>query len=134
MPYYKNFIQYSLGKIDRQTFYRFWGDSVITNYQIAQYIQYNTAPDQPIFVWGTQPAIYAISHRLPIGRYTVAYHISDFHAHAETIEKLQAAPPKFIIYFPDNSPFIALDDFVKNNYSIDKIFSPAIVFQLNELI
>ena len=134
LPYYKNFIQYSLGKIDRQTFYRFWGDSVITNYQIAQYIQYNTAPDQPIFVWGTQPAIYAISHRLPIGRYTVAYHISDFHAHAETIEKLQAAPPKFIIYFPDNSPFIALDDFVKNNYSIDKIFSPAIVFQLNELI
>jgi len=132
LPYYKNFVQYSLGQIDKQTFYRFWGDSVITNYQIAQYVQGCTTTDQPIFVWGTQPAIYTISQRLPVGRYTVAYHISDFHAHDETMEKLQSTLPKFIIYFPDNPPFEALNQFIKDNYSIDKIFSPAIIFQLNQ--
>ena len=132
ISYYKNFIQYQLGKIDQETYYRFWGDSVITNYQIANYIKTNTTPDQKIFVWGTQPAIYAISHRLPVGKYTVAYHVSDFHAHDQTLDSLISQPPPFIVYFPQAPPFDRLDQFINLNYSVDRAFSSAIIFRLNQ--
>ncbi len=129
LPYYKNFIHYQLGHINQATFYRFWGDSVIRNYQIAQYIKDNTDPDQNIFVWGTQPAIYALADRLPVGRYTVSYHIADFRAHDETIAKLQSDMPPFIIYFPDNPPFPALDQFISRYYIVDTTFPPATIFR-----
>lgn len=130
LPYYKNFIQYSLGKIDKQTFYRFWGDSVITNYQVAKYVQDRTQPDQLIFVWGTQPAIYAISNRLPVGRYTVSYHIADFDGYIDTITKLKTTLPKFIIYA--NTPgenFDQLDDLVSKYYFLDNQIDTVLIYQ-----
>jgi len=130
LPYYKNFIQYSLGKIDKKTFYRFWGDSVITNYQVAKYVQDRTQPDQSIFVWGTQPAIYAISNRLPVGRYTVSYHIADFDGYLDTITKLKMDLPKFIIYA--NTPgenFDQLDDLVSKYYFLDNQIDTVLVYQ-----
>lgn len=132
ISYYQNFIQYRLGKIDKETYYRFWGDSTVINHQIADYIKDNTTSDQRIFVWGTQPAIYAISDRLPVGKYTVAYHVVDFRAHDQTISSLTAQPPPFIVYFPHAPSFPRLDQFINLNYSVDRLFSSAIIFQLNQ--
>ena len=132
ISYYQNFIQYQLGKIDKETYYRFWGETTVTNHQIANYIKDNTRPDQKIFVWGTQPAIYAISDRLPVGKYTVAYHVVDFRAHHQTMDSLISQPPPFIIYFPQAPSFPRLDQFINLNYSVDRLFSSAIIFRLNQ--
>lgn len=129
LPYYRNFLKYHLGLINQNQFFQFWGDSVLVNYQIAQFIKNYTTPDQKIFVWGTQPAVYALSGRLPVGRYTVAYHIADFNAFSSTIDSLRQNPPPFIIYFPNNPPFPQLDEFIQQNYSPQKVIPPAIIFQ-----
>lgn len=132
LPYYKNFLSYASGSISRQDYYRFWGDYVLSNQKIAEFIQKNTTPDQKIFVWGTEPSIYALSDRLPVGRYTVAYHVADFNAYQETIEKLTASPPPFIVYFPDSPAFADLDDFLNLYYAVDQVISPAIIFRLQK--
>ncbi|MBU3935452.1 hypothetical protein KJ909_02150 [Patescibacteria group bacterium] len=134
IPYYKNFILYATGQIDRQNYYSFWGQSVLTNYDIGQYLKKNTTPDQKIFVWGTEPAIYAISDRLPLGKYTVAYHIIDFQAKDQTIKNILATPPRFIVYFPDNPEFQKLDDLLLKHYTVVKIFPPALIYRQNDSI
>ena len=132
LPYYKNFLSYASGSISRQDYYRFWGDYVLSNQKIAEFIKKNTTPDQKIFVWGTEPSIYVLSDRLPVGRYTVTYHIVDFNAYQETIERLNAAPPPFIVYFPDSPDFAGLDDFLNLYYTVDQVISPAIIFRLQK--
>jgi len=129
LVYYKNFLNYATGSISRQDYYRFWGDYVLRNQKIAQFISATTTPDQKIFIWGTEPSIYTISRRLPVGRYTVAYHIVDFNAYQETMEKLTANPPPFIIYFPNGPDFSDLDSFLNQFYVVDQVISPAIIFR-----
>jgi len=86
LPYYKNFVSYILGNKDKNEFYEFWGKGVTRNYEVANYIKDITGENERIFVWGTEPAIYALSDRLPVGKYTVAYHIGDFGAKEKTME------------------------------------------------
>jgi len=134
IPYYQNFILYATGKINRQDYYGFWGQSVLINYDIGSYLKQNTTPDQKIFVWGTEPAIYAISDRLPLGKYTVAYHIIDFQAKDQTIKNILDNPPRFIVYFPNNPEFQELDDLLLEHYTVVKIFPPALIYQQNDSI
>lgn len=97
LPYYKNFASYILGNKDRNEFYEFWGKGVTRNYEVANYIQDITEENERIFVWGTEPAIYVLSDRLPVGKYTVAYHISDFGAKDKTMELLEKEMPRVIV-------------------------------------
>jgi len=97
MDYYLNFTKYVLGQKSRDEFYAFWGDGVLRNIRVADYIRARTDEDERIFVWGTEPAIYALSDRLPVGRYTVSYHIKDFDGMEETMMALEQEKPKYIV-------------------------------------
>lgn len=125
ISYYKNF--YSFQGIDK--FHRSFGGNIESIYQISGYIKNNTDPNDKIFIWGDHPYIYALSDRLPPGRYTVAYHIKDFDGYQETIESFKTHPPKFIIYYPD-SDFPQLMDFISHYYFLDKTFGSAFVFKI----
>ena len=70
-----------------------------------------------------------MSNRLPIGRYTVAYHIVDLNGYSETIDAFKANLPKFVIYYPmANRPFPELDYLLQNYYSLNQIFDSSILF------
>jgi hypothetical protein len=96
-PYYQNFIDYARGVKTRDQYYEFWGKGVLANYQAANYINQVTSEEEEIFVWGTEPAIYALSKRQPVGKYTVAYHILDFSAGEETLRRLENERPRIIV-------------------------------------
>jgi len=122
--YYSNFY---LPK-DNKSYLESFGNRVITNKQIAQLIKENTQENDRIFVWGDEPYVYAMSNRLPVGRYTVAYHIVDFNGYTETINSIKNNPPKYIIYYPmDNRPFIELDNIIKDNYIHQQTFDSSIL-------
>lgn len=97
LPYYRNFIEYISGKKDQEDFTNFWGRGVTRNLKVASYVRRITERDDKIFVWGTEPAIYVMSDRLPVGKYTVSYHIIDFDKLAETYELLIREKPRVII-------------------------------------
>lgn len=128
--YYGNFYSYVLHLKNQTNYYSFFGSTVSQTYDIANYIKKNTTPDQKIFMWGDNSDIYALSDRLPVGRYTVAYHIVDFNAYDVTIDQLKSNPPKFIIYYPMNGrPFLQLDNFINQYYYPIKDFDSIIVYQ-----
>ncbi|KKU80736.1 MAG: Glycosyl transferase family protein [Candidatus Gottesmanbacteria bacterium GW2011_GWA1_47_8] len=97
VKYYQTFIQYITGQISPAEYRNSFDRRVDRNYQIASYIRLHSRPDDHIFVWGDEPFIYALSNRLPTGRYTVAYHIIDFNGQEETMRAIEQAPPLYIV-------------------------------------
>lgn len=115
--YYNNFINYSVGKKSWEEYIDFWDAK--RNYDVASYIKPRTDPADQLFVWGTEPAIYTLTDLLPVGRYTVAYHVVDFNAYDQTMIELQTTFPKYIIDV-DNAPeFEELKNFLANYYILE---------------
>ena len=128
LPYYQNFLEFSLGKKTKTEFFGFF-DGVNRNYQIAEYIVNHTSPDEKIFVWGTEPAIYSLSNRLPVGRYTVSYHIADFNAWKETMITLNKEKPSFIIkMLNEPKTFSQLNTFLREYYLPVKTINEAVIY------
>lgn len=101
MPYYENFWQWFTRKQPIEQYFAFFGDHVNQAYRIASYLRRTTQEHDRIFVWGDHPYIYALSERLPAGRYAVAYHVVDFDSYEETTTDLLRERPKVIVTFRD---------------------------------
>jgi len=126
IAYYQNFYQ-------KGNSVSYFGSQVNSVYNISKYIVANTSVNDKIFIWGDEPNIYALSNRLPVGRYTVAYHISDFNAYEETIAALKKSPPPIIVYYSMSSrPFIALDEFINDFYLPEIQIGQALLFKLKK--
>ncbi len=97
LSYYLNFYQYALRMKSHEEYFAFFEGQAKTIYQVAEYIQTHTQPEERIFIWGNQPSLYALARRLPVGRYTVAYHIIDFDGYQETIKDLREKEPSLIV-------------------------------------
>ena len=97
ISYYQNFLQRLTGQKNKQQYYAYWGDKVLTNYKLADFIQRTTQSNERIFVWGDAACTYATAQRLPPGRYTVNYHIYDFDGFEETLKTIKETKPKLII-------------------------------------
>jgi hypothetical protein len=98
IPYYQNFGQFVLGKKSQSEYFNWFGQSVLRNYQVAEFVSQALPWGEEIFVWGNQPHIYALSRRLPAGRYTVAYHIRDFDRHQEVLSAIKTNLPRIVVY------------------------------------
>lgn len=134
LPYYGNFAEYAVGKNDRDVYWRTFGDGVDQNYRVGRLIKMVTTKEDRIFVWGTEPAIYVISERLPVGRYTVSYHILDFGAQEETLKKLRAETPKVVVMLDyEGARFDELRIFLDEKYVlIDKIGQARVYWRLTK--
>ncbi|MFC1653420.1 ArnT family glycosyltransferase [Patescibacteria group bacterium] len=118
IPYYKNFVEYVSGKKDRQAYENYFPSSLERNKKIASYLRKRTLPDERVFVWGEEPAIYDLSDRLPVGRYIVSFHIRDFpNGYDETYKAVATEKPRFIVVIPGQPPhFPELEALIQNNY------------------
>lgn len=134
LPYYGNFYSRIVLLKNKSSYLKFFGSNVENNLKIADFIEKNSKTSDRIFVWGDEPYIYAMSDRLPVSKYTVAYHIIDFNGYKNTIDNLGIFLPKFIIYYQmDNRSFVELDNFIKLYYSPEKVFNSVIIYKLNEI-
>lgn len=117
LEYYGNFYAFALRLKNQSDYFRYFGDHTPDIYRAATYICQHTRPEEKIFIWGNDPSIYALSHRLPVGRYTVSYHIIDFNGYQETLKALRASPPRYLILSTSESrSFPELFEFVFENY------------------
>jgi len=96
---------------------RFFGNDIVDTQKISDYLRTHSTGLDRIFVWGDQPFIYLLSDRLPIGRFTVSYHIADFNQYDYISDQLKIHLPKFIVYYQMPSrPFAKLDVFLNKYY------------------
>lgn len=134
VEYYKNFYQWMGGRKDDASYQRYWGEEVLIDQQVAAYIRSVTQTQNRIYVWGTAPGIYYLSGRLPVGRYTVAYHVADFDGFAETMAALRQEKPQVIVKLrSEGIEFFELDDYVSQEYQlVEVIGNREIYFRLIE--
>ncbi len=130
LSYYQNFYSHLTDFKTSSEYLTYFGSNVLATHQISDYITQNTSANDYLFIWGDEPYIYALSDRLPSGRYTVAYHIVDFNGYQETIESLKINFPKFIIYSSmNNRSFSQLDDILNRYYFLDQKIESTLIFQ-----
>lgn len=116
VSYYSNFLSWIAGQRTKEAYFAAFSSDVQHNYQIAQIITAGSMPNEPIFVWGDQPMIYALSRHLPVGKYTAKYHILEFQAQKETLLALQKNPPRYIVSFGQEQQLPGLANLLRQRY------------------
>lgn len=95
--YYENFLSFMLSQKTHEEYLTYFDRKTPRNYRLAQFIVTSTSPQDKIFIWGTEPELYALSRRLPPGRFVTSFHISDFGGREETISALEKNHPVYIL-------------------------------------
>ena len=117
ISYYQNFYRFALGGKTKEQYFDYFGNNAQSLYSAAIHIKARSNADEKIFIWGNQPSLYSLAERLPVGRYTVAYHIVDFGGYRETIQALEKTPPRFIVITGDEiRDFPAFFALIQNSY------------------
>jgi hypothetical protein len=122
VAYYKNTADYLTGTIDRDTYYQSFNGLMRDNYEAAQII---TQVDEPhLFIWGNNAALYALTKRSPVGRFTVTFHITDFKAEAETFQDLVTTKPTFAVVMKgETAQLPGLKSYLYENYWLNNNFT-----------
>jgi 4-amino-4-deoxy-L-arabinose transferase-like glycosyltransferase len=128
--YYTNFYSYIIGHKSINEFRNYFGWQVSENYQISEYLKNNSNATDKIFIWGDRASIYALSGRLPVGRFTTSYHIVDFNGYSETLEKFKIGLPKIIVFYDmPGREFPGLNLLIKKYYYLATQIGEALIFQ-----
>lgn len=119
--YYADFFKYVSGKTTKQDYYQSFNYLMNDNYTAASVILQE--PNSSLYIWGTNPMLYALTQKPPQARFTVAFHIKDLQYYGETLEELTEAPPTFIVVMnEDSSTFPELTGFVLDSYRVHSVY------------
>lgn len=102
--YYQNAFQFVTGKKSTAAYQNFFDPKVSRDYAVADFITSHTNDSDNVFIWGNNAQIYALSHKTPITKYTVAYHVTDDEAFSQTQRAIDTHKPKYIIVLKESSP------------------------------
>jgi hypothetical protein len=74
-----------------------------------------------MFIWGTNPTLYAQTKIVPAGRFTVAFHIQDLKVYDQTLAEIKASQPEVIIVMDnEKDSFPTLNEYLNLNYRFHK--------------
>lgn len=117
--YYTRFINFAVGRTSKEDYFNSFSPTVLSNYQISEFIGRSSSPNEKIFVWGNDAStIYALSKRLPPIKYVADYHIVDFSNKNEVLKSLSSDKPKFVVTQKNSFNFPELYDFLAKDYYI----------------
>ena len=123
LSYYANFIQTTTRSKSQIEYLNFFSPQAQDIQKVSQYLKNHTL--EKIFIWGDHPYLYAATGRLPVGRYTVTYHILDFNGHQETIEALKTQKPPYIVVDQEESrPFPEFFIWLDQQYALEEQIGP----------
>jgi hypothetical protein len=126
--YYQNALSFLTGKKDTQDYQSFFDSNTPRDYAVADFLSVHLKRRDQIFIWGDRPQIYSLSHTLPPGEFTVAYHmtLSDNNMQ-ETQQTLNVTKPKYIITLEQAPAF----PFVLYTYSLTAMLTGADIYERN---
>lgn len=113
--YYRKFYQYQTKKISQSDYYAWFNPLTKDNYKLAPVIKKHA--ERKIFIWGTNPMLYAQTHTIPTGKFTVAFHIEDLDLHQQTLDSIKREEPELIVVMKDaQNSFPQLNDYLNQHY------------------
>lgn len=121
ISYYQNWWRYMTGQQSLQSYNQWFNPLMADNYQAAKLIR--AQGNGQLFIWGTNPMLYALSDTIPTGRFTVSFHIHDFKAYDETIQSIHNAQPPFIVRMHDERATLpGLQQLLQQQYRLYRSF------------
>ncbi len=118
LSYYQDFFQYITGNISQTEYYQRFNPMMEETYQLADYIR--DSGEKEIFIWGTNPMLYALSNTIPAGKFTVSFHIKDVKAYDETLASIKQVKPYIVIVMRDeDGQFPKFYDYLKRYYNLE---------------
>jgi hypothetical protein len=116
IPYYLRFIEFSVGRMDKDTYLNSFSPSVRRNYEISNFLAMSCFKNERVFVWDPDsPIIHSLSRRLPPTKFTVPYHVSDYSNKKAMVEEISQNLPRFIILTSKN-PLPEIMTLVRQKY------------------
>ena len=102
--YYGSWFKLVTGKQSAEEYRNSFNHLMADNYKLSAF--FKDTGTKRLFIWGTNPALYALSQTVPVGRFTVSFHIIDIDAYDETMQALTQTPPPYIVVMKDErAPF-----------------------------
>ena len=97
--YYGKFYQLMTKQITTAEYDHSFNPLVKNNYEAAEMIR--GLDGERMFIWGTNPMLYALTQATPTSRFTVAFHIKDLQDQANTLQQIIAEEPTIIVVMND---------------------------------
>ncbi len=117
--YYKNWWKYLTKQYTRQEYYQTFDSLMSDNYAAAKLIT-TTRSKPSLFIWGTDPMLYALTKAVPPTRFTVSFHIADLNVYEQTMKDVEAARPEYIVVMNNETrPLPGLKELLFNEYTIN---------------
>lgn len=95
VSYYSRFFSLLSGKMSPTAYRNSFESLMADNYAASDIISRGNG--NYLFIWGTDPGLYALSKKSPVGRFTVLFHIRDFQAEHETYLDFVAKEPPYAV-------------------------------------
>jgi len=115
VKYYKNWYKLVTNQISKNEYRLTFNYLMTDNYKATKIIKSSGSKD--LFIWGTNPMLYALTETQPTGRFTVSFHIKDFDAFGETAYDVAKKQPMFIVVMNnEDHPFSEFKSFLYQNY------------------
>lgn len=131
--YYQRIFNLATRRVTWEEYQNSFNYLLADNYAAARLL--NADPDRYIFVWGTDPMLYALSRKQPASKFTVSFHITDLKEESPTINRLTANPPAYIVVMKDETaPLPGLDSLLKERYVPMKDFEHFVIWKRRNLI
>lgn len=122
LSYYQKFYQLVSGKITKQEYRQSFNYFMDDNYKAAEII--NQSGVDEIFIWGTNPMLYALTKTNPTGRFTVSFHIKGLGVYEETLVSVKTKKPMFVIVMNDeNGELPGLNEYLQKYYVVNSNFT-----------
>lgn len=112
IPYYNNYLSFIFNGRPIDEYEAFFDKNTPADYAISRFIKMKTKPSENVFLWSDSGQIYALSEKLPPGRYIVSYHMTFYKdAILETKKAIDDSKPKYIIQTKEAS---GVENFLDN--------------------
>lgn len=113
--YYQKIFKVLTKQISPTEYYASFNPLIADNQQVTDYIR-QTHPEE-IYIWGTNPMLYALTHTTPSDQFTVLFHVADLNVYDQTIDHVISGAPAYIIIMKDAEKTPGkLQLYINNNY------------------
>lgn len=128
LSYYSNFWQLMIGHQSYDQYAQRFNGSVHDNQLVTDILTHET--NRNLFIWGTNPLLYAQSKTIPTSRFTVAFHIKDFDDYQRTLTQIQATQPNYIVVMNDDAQtFPELNRYLDAHYMPNTSFETLVLWK-----
>lgn len=126
LAYYKNYLDFMFNKKSVDEYYQFFDSRTPNDYKIANFINASTKKSETVFLWSNSAQIYALTGKMPINKYVVAYHLTFYEgAIRDTIKAIEEKKPKLII----QTEFQQIPRGILANYKFKYMLDGALVYE-----